>query len=116
MADEVDTIMGETITTKETTTTAVEMVTTKVAMGVATAATTRYIRPTVTTKTMGTIPERSSLGPIQWGQSMNEQFCAAQGRGGQAGGSFGQGVYGQVGQGGRGQKRKEETGIFPGPQ
>ena len=54
--DEVDTITGKTITIEATMATAMEMVTTKVAMDVATAATARYSRPTVTTKTKGTTP------------------------------------------------------------
>ena len=56
-ADKVDTIAGKTITIVATTATAVGMVTTKVATDVAMAATTRYSRPTMMTKTRGTIPQ-----------------------------------------------------------
>ena len=67
-ADKVDTIAGETITIVATTATAVGMVTTKVATDVAMAATTRYSRPTMMTKTRGTIPQM--IKP--WSRTMGE--------------------------------------------
>ena len=67
-ADKVDTIAGETITIVATTATAVGMVTTKVATDVAMAATTRYSRPTMMTKTRGTIPQMIK----SWSRTMGD--------------------------------------------
>ena len=67
-ADKVDTIAGKTITIVATTATAVGMVMTKVATDVAMAATTRYSRPTMMTKTRGTIPQMIKL----WSRTMGD--------------------------------------------